>query len=172
MPFIFLTTDLIFIPAGQMPAFSAGHHSPGSIMKAHYLKDVDAINAELENAKSLASEEEWRKGLVTKGKDAMADAARWEKWEAQLRPSSDLRLMLREYDLSSSLAQVAKAQRRSTADQHKPPATTGNSKSGYSQLLPPLPSSLPSRTRGRATRSRTGRSSLLCLAICLAGTVP
>ncbi|KAK1019351.1 hypothetical protein LTR33_019338, partial [Friedmanniomyces endolithicus] len=44
---------------------------------------------------------EWQKGLATKGKDKMTEAARWERWEQQLHNRADLARVLREYDLAS-----------------------------------------------------------------------
>ena len=71
--------------------------------RVFYAKDIEDITAELEDAKSYGegAADEWRKGLDTKGKERVADAARWEKWEGQMRLGSDLSQVLREYETSS-----------------------------------------------------------------------
>lgn len=78
---------------------------PGNLRfaKVYYVPDLEAIKAEEENAKTLGdgAADEWRKGLAAQGKDAMADCARWEKWELNMRPGADLPQVLRECDLSS-----------------------------------------------------------------------
>lgn len=78
---------------------------PGNLRfaKVYYIPDLEAIKAEEENAKTLGegAADEWRKGLATQGKDAMADCARWEQWELNMRPGADLSQVLREYDISS-----------------------------------------------------------------------
>ncbi|TKA44683.1 hypothetical protein B0A54_04634 [Friedmanniomyces endolithicus] len=56
---------------------------------------------------------EWQKGLATKGKDKMAEAARWERWEQQLHKRTDLARVLREYDLASFPRHLEAAQGRS-----------------------------------------------------------
>ncbi|PIB01796.1 hypothetical protein CB0940_01717 [Cercospora beticola] len=78
---------------------------PGSLRfsKVYYQPQLAAIKQEEDDAQQLGqgAADEWRKGLYNKGKDAMADSARWEKWEAQLRLGANLAHVLREYDLSS-----------------------------------------------------------------------
>lgn len=73
------------------------------VAKVYYNADVQAIQEEHEDVKGYGqgTADEWRKGLLTKGKEAMADAARWEKWESQMRFGADLPHVLREYDLAS-----------------------------------------------------------------------
>lgn len=70
------------------------------VAKVYYQQDVNKILAELQNAQSFGdgAAEEWRKGLVDRGKEAMADASRWEKWESQLGLGANLSQVLREYD--------------------------------------------------------------------------
>ncbi|EME87825.1 uncharacterized protein MYCFIDRAFT_213034 [Pseudocercospora fijiensis CIRAD86] len=90
-------------------AFESVRQLPGGIpghlrfSKMYYSPDLKALHAEEEEAKSLGdgAVDEWRKGLFTKGKDMMADSARWEKWEMQLRLGANLAQVLREYDPSS-----------------------------------------------------------------------
>lgn len=83
-----------------MPGAIPGHLR---FAKVHYAQHLRTLQSEEEDAKSLGegAADEWRKGLFTKGKDAMADSARWEKWEIQLRLGADLAQVLREYDPSS-----------------------------------------------------------------------
>jgi len=73
------------------------------VAKVYHSADVETIQHEYEEAKAFGqgAAEEWRKGLAMKGKDAMADAARWEKWESQVHIGADLAQVLRGYDLSS-----------------------------------------------------------------------
>ena len=87
------------------------------VAKVYYNNDVQAIQEEFEDVKGYGegTAEEWRKGLVTKGKDAMADAARWEKWESQMRLGPDLAQVLREYDLASFPKYREELQGRSAA---------------------------------------------------------
>jgi len=88
------------------------------VSKVYYQGDITNILSELDTAKSLGdgAAEEWRKGLAEKGKLAMADAARWERWEASMRPGIDLLQVLREYDPSSfPVIQRLAAQSKSAA---------------------------------------------------------
>ncbi|KAH9826703.1 F-box domain containing protein [Teratosphaeria destructans] len=102
LPHAFRTPDLHFVPDIQ-------RHLPGGIpqhsgiSKVYYQPDVDAIAAEFEDVKGYGNgaAEEWRKGLDTKGRERMADASRWEKWESQIGFGADLAQVLREYDLPS-----------------------------------------------------------------------
>ena len=111
LPYIYLTPDLNFVPEIQRQA-PGGIPSHLRAAKVYYSKDLEAIGVEFENAKSFGdgAADEWRKGLPTKGKEAMADAARWEKWEAQMRLGVNLSHVLREYDLSSFPSNVEQAQ--------------------------------------------------------------
>ncbi|KAI7292081.1 hypothetical protein KC352_g2384, partial [Hortaea werneckii] len=102
LPYAFRTPDLHFVPemTRQLPGGIPSHLR---VAKVHYQDDVQTIQEEYEDVKGYGegTAEEWRKGLVTKGKEAMADAARWEKWESQIRLGADLPHALREYDLAS-----------------------------------------------------------------------
>ncbi|RMZ04872.1 hypothetical protein D0860_06188 [Hortaea werneckii] len=102
LPYAFRTPDLHFVPemTRQLPGGIPSHLR---VAKVHYQADVQTIQEEYEDVKGYGegTAEEWRKGLVTKGKEAMADAARWEKWESQIRLGADLPHALREYDLAS-----------------------------------------------------------------------
>lgn len=99
------------------------------VAKVYYNEDVHAIQEEYEDAKAFGdgAAEEWRKGLATKGKERMADAARWEKWESQMRFGADLAHALREYDLPSFPRHVEEIQSRSAGvnGTQPPPVTNG-----------------------------------------------
>ncbi|KAF2769460.1 hypothetical protein EJ03DRAFT_327310 [Teratosphaeria nubilosa] len=125
LPHAFRTPDLHFVPDIQ-------RHLPGAIpqhsgiSKVYYQPDVDAIAAEFEYVKGYGNgaAEEWRKGLDTKGRERMADAARWEKWESQVGFGADLAQVLREYDLPSFPRYVAGTQSKATGvspPTHTPP---------------------------------------------------
>ncbi|KAF2210856.1 hypothetical protein CERZMDRAFT_99020 [Cercospora zeae-maydis SCOH1-5] len=104
---------------------------PGSLRfsKVYYQPHLAAIKQEEDDAQQLGqgAADEWRKGLYNKGKDAMADSARWEKWEAQLRLGANLGQVLREYDLSSFPHHVQDIQSRSAGvNTFQPSSTTIN----------------------------------------------
>lgn len=61
----------------------------------------------------------------------MADAARWEKWESQLRLGTDLSQVLREYDPSSFTVRLDEAQRRSAGSFGSQPPTVTNGKHAF-----------------------------------------
>lgn len=98
--------------------------------KINYKPDLDAIKEEADIAKTLGDGalDEWRKGLIAKGKDAMADCARWEKWELQTRPGTDLAQVLREYDVSSFPHLVEETQSRSVRANGAQAPVVGNGK--------------------------------------------
>ncbi|USW46981.1 Putative F-box-like domain superfamily protein [Septoria linicola] len=98
----------------QMPP---GITSNLKFSKVYYQPHLAAIKQEENEAQQLGqgAADEWRKGLYNKGKDAMADSARWEKWEAQLRLGVNLAQVLREYDPSSFPHRVPDVQSRSAA---------------------------------------------------------
>ena len=58
----------------------------------------------------------------------MADAARWEKWEAQMRLGIDLSRVLREYDPSSFPKYNEEVSRRSVAPVGSQPGAAVNGK--------------------------------------------
>lgn len=114
------------------------------VAKVHYQADVQTIQEEYEDVKGYGegTAEEWRKGLVTKGKEAMADAARWEKWESQIRLGADLPHALREYDLASFPKYVEETQGKSAApnDGVSGAPLRSLTKGGKQALLSPLSS--------------------------------
>lgn len=63
----------------------------------------------------------------------MADCARWEKWELNMRPGTDLAQVLREYDLSSFPRLVEGTHSRSAGVNGAQPPLTANGK----QYFPP-----------------------------------
>lgn len=101
--------------------------------KINYKPELDAIKEEAETAKALGdgAADEWRKGLVAKGKEAMADCARWEKWELQMRPGTDLAQVLREYDLPSFPRLVEETQSRSAGVNGAQPPVTARAEESW-----------------------------------------
>jgi hypothetical protein len=69
------------------------------MFKVYSQKHIEDLQQEHENAKEYgdAAAEEWIKGLSLLGKQQMADAARWERWEAQLPLGADIGVVLRKY---------------------------------------------------------------------------
>ncbi|KXL46642.1 hypothetical protein M433DRAFT_65402, partial [Acidomyces richmondensis BFW] len=92
LPYAFRTPDLHFVPEMTRQSYPGGIPSQLRVAKVYYTKDVKDIQAEHEDVQGYGegAAEEWRKGLNNKGKEAMADAARWEKWESQTRPGADM----------------------------------------------------------------------------------
>jgi hypothetical protein len=103
-----------FVPdqVRQLPGGIPGNFK---FSKVYYTADLRKILDEEARAKTLgdAALDEWRKGLLDAGKALMSDSARWEKWELQMRPGTDLAHMLREYDPSSFPRYFGKVQSRS-----------------------------------------------------------
>lgn len=81
LPAGFLTTEMHVVA----PQTMQGERSPiqGQLSKIYWKTQVDDIKAEFEEVKGLgsAAAEEWLKGLEVRGKLAVADASRWEKWD-------------------------------------------------------------------------------------------
>jgi hypothetical protein len=73
------------------------------IMKTYHKRDLAAITSQLDEVKAYGegTADEWRKGLAQTGKDAMADASRWERWEHSLPLGTVLGELLKEYDSAS-----------------------------------------------------------------------
>lgn len=55
------------------------------MVKRYYKLHVRNIKQQLEEVRELgtASADEWSKGLAEEGKERIADAVRWEQWEAK-----------------------------------------------------------------------------------------
>ncbi|KAK4506736.1 hypothetical protein PRZ48_000469 [Zasmidium cellare] len=123
----FRSTDLHFATESQRQT-PQGIPANLRFSKIYYKAELDAIKDEAELAKTLGdgAADEWRKGLVAKGKEAMADCARWEKWELNMRPGTDLAQVLREYDLSSFPHLVEETQSRSAGVNGTQPPLTAN----------------------------------------------
>lgn len=73
------------------------------VMRTYHKRDLEAITSEFDDVRAYGegTADEWRKGLAQTGKDAMADASRWERWENNLPLGTVLADLLREYDPSS-----------------------------------------------------------------------
>lgn len=101
------------------------------IQKTFHRKDVDSITAELDEVNGFgdAVADEWRKGLTQRGKDAMADPSRWERWEGTFQLGTLLADALRENDLDS-FPRYAEQQ-----EQHQPQRTASQ--------YPPVNGALP-----------------------------
>lgn len=92
------------------------------LQKTFYTKDVDSITAEVDEVNSFGdgAADEWRKGMAQRGKDAMADSSRWERWEGTLPLGKVLAEALREYDLASfpRLLEQQQRQQRQASSQY------------------------------------------------------
>ncbi|KAI9848496.1 MAG: hypothetical protein M1838_000496 [Thelocarpon superellum] len=82
LPFVFLTPQVhVITPTALSLAVT---HATLQMTK-HFLRDhIDDITQEFNEVKALgpASTEEWLKGLASRGKERIADASRWERWES------------------------------------------------------------------------------------------
>ncbi|KAG5299270.1 hypothetical protein I7I50_07403 [Histoplasma capsulatum G186AR] len=82
LPFAFFTSSMHFTSS----VILRNNQPPGniSLTKYFYKAHVDDMRRKFEDVKLLgpAATEEWIKGLECNGKDKLADAARWEQWEA------------------------------------------------------------------------------------------
>jgi hypothetical protein len=69
---------------GQLPRHIPDHLR---VAKIYYKPDLEAVQNEEINAKLFGegAAHEWHQGLTMRGKDAMADANRWARWEKHLR---------------------------------------------------------------------------------------
>ncbi|KAK3722206.1 hypothetical protein LTR37_002639 [Vermiconidia calcicola] len=97
LPSILLTEENHYISETQRQI--AAQTMPKAL-KEYYHRDLQILAEEANDAEDFGegAAAEWKKGLPTRGKEAMSDASRWEKWEAQLPFGSDLSRVLREYD--------------------------------------------------------------------------
>ncbi|KAG9792932.1 hypothetical protein KCU95_g5093, partial [Aureobasidium melanogenum] len=109
LPYAFCTPDLHYIPATLQAQAAAS--IKGTIYKVYSQKHIDDLQQEHQNAMEFgtAAAEEWVKGLPLLGKQQMADAARWERWEAQLPLGSDICKVLRDYFRSYSVPVIGEA---------------------------------------------------------------
>ncbi|KAI5209039.1 hypothetical protein E4T39_01044 [Aureobasidium subglaciale] len=106
LPYAFCTPDLHYIPATLQAQAAAS--IKGTMSKVYSQKHIDDLQQEHQNAMEFgdAAAEEWVKGLPLLGKQQMADAARWERWESQLPLGSDIFTVLREYFRSYSVPMI------------------------------------------------------------------
>lgn len=102
LPYAFRTPDGHFVP-DHVRQSSNGVPTQTRLQKTFYRKDVDSITAEVDEVNSFGdgAADEWRKGMTQRGKDAMADSSRWERWEGSMPLGKALAEVLREYDLAS-----------------------------------------------------------------------
>lgn len=109
LPYAFCTPDLHYIPATLQAQAAAS--IKGTMYKVYSQKHIDDLQQEHQNAMEFgtAAAEEWVKGLPLLGKQQMADAARWERWEAQLPLGSDISKVLRDYFRSYSAPLIGEA---------------------------------------------------------------
>ena len=106
LPHAFCTPDLHYIPPTLQS--QAATSIKGTMAKVYSRKNIDDLQQEHQSALEFgeAAAEEWLKGLPLLGKQQMADAARWERWEALLTLGSDIPKVLREYFRPSSALSV------------------------------------------------------------------
>ncbi|KAF5666263.1 hypothetical protein FHETE_6311 [Fusarium heterosporum] len=80
LPPVLVDAEMHVIPPRAM---QTGAIPPDTqVTKLFWSEHVEKIKAEFEHVKALgsAAAEEWIKGLEIRGKQALADASRWEKW--------------------------------------------------------------------------------------------
>lgn len=83
-------------------------------MRTYHKRDLEAITSQFDEVRAYGegTADEWRKGLAQTGKDAMADASRWERWENNLPLGTVLADLLREYDPTSYPRHVERLQQQ------------------------------------------------------------
>jgi hypothetical protein len=118
LPCAFRTPDGHFVP-DHIRQSPNGMPAQTRLQKTFHRKDVDSIIAEVDEVNSFGdgAADEWRKRLTQRGKNAMADSSRWERWEGTLPLGKVLAEVLREYDLASFpclLDQQQRQQRQAT----------------------------------------------------------
>ena len=82
LPFAFFTPSLNFVASLTLRSTTS---TPNLQLTKYYFRpQIEALHRKLDDAKalSMAAAEEWYKGLEISGKQLLADAARWEQWEA------------------------------------------------------------------------------------------
>ncbi|KAK0881234.1 hypothetical protein LTR87_004966 [Friedmanniomyces endolithicus] len=116
LAYAFRTPDLHFVPEvqRQQPGGIPSHLRVAKVYYKPHVQDILEEHDEIQGFGDGAAAE-WQKGLATKGKDKMTEAARWERWEQQLHNRADLARVLREYDLASFPRHLEAAQGRSAA---------------------------------------------------------
>lgn len=121
LPYAFRTPDGHFVP-DHIRQSPNGMPAQTRLQKTFYRKDVDNITAEVDEVNSFGdgAADEWRKGMTQRGKDAMADSSRWERWEGTMPIGKMPAEVLREYDLASfpRLLDQQQRQQRQTTSQY------------------------------------------------------
>lgn len=131
LPFIFFTAYRDYLPAHILESqrkTAEGIPSTLALAKMYHRDHLQDIRQEfVRNTHNLgdAATEEWRKGLEPRGKAAMADALRWEKWQGPT-PSPDPGQVLRNYDPSSFPRREAR--RSGDVGKYEPSPVTTNGK--------------------------------------------
>ncbi|KAL1850788.1 hypothetical protein Plec18170_006622 [Paecilomyces lecythidis] len=136
--------------------------------KYYYKPHIDRLKRKFEDVKSLgpAAVEEWIKGLESKGKEHLADSARWEQWEVNggLRAVQEGGSLIgtrpRSPAKSDSAGPSSAASRRSVSSNGKWTSSEQGpvvSASRYGPTLPPRPFS-PQVQHGHHFQPRLERS--------------
>lgn len=94
----------------QLPGGIPGHLRFSKIYYRPHWESICQEQQTVHQDYGDATTEEWLKGLEARGRQAMADSARWERWELQLSPGANLAQTLREYDLDSFPHSLGKKQ--------------------------------------------------------------
>ena len=83
LPFAFFTSTLDYVSPITVQANSPPPDI--TLSKFYYQDHLDAIKRKFEDVRALggSTAEEWFKGLEGTGKDMLADALRWERWDAE-----------------------------------------------------------------------------------------
>lgn len=104
LPACFLTANMHIISPAILQRTSdfSTHEKPSRI---YWPEHIEQVKTEFESVRALgsAAAEEWLKGLDARGKKALVDASRWEKWEMSGGPSR-----LRQTLLTESLTMASK----------------------------------------------------------------
>lgn len=107
LPHAFRSPDAHFI--SEITRQTHGINNNAHVQRVFHENDIAAIVKEMEDVESYGPgvSDEWKKGLPKRKADAMADSARWERYEAQMPPGTRFVDVLREYDPSSFPIHVA-----------------------------------------------------------------
>ena len=107
LPYAFRSPDAHFI--SEVIRQTHGINNNANVHRVYHENDLAAIFREMQDVESYGPgvSDEWKKGLQQRKSGAMADSARWERYEAQMPPGTNFEEMLREYDPSSFPPPVA-----------------------------------------------------------------
>ncbi|KAK0383320.1 hypothetical protein NLU13_9233 [Sarocladium strictum] len=119
LPAAFLTSDLHIISPATLQRSSdlSTQEKPSRI---YWPEHIEQVKTEFESVRSLGAPaaEEWLKGLDARGKKALVDASRWEKWElsggrarlwAEIFPSSQLRTAAADPEITTCSAETSRS---------------------------------------------------------------